>query len=586
MSCTDVSRRKGRSTQEPKDRRGFALEATLLLLVLLGALVGVATAAAAVYTRTSGVDVRAARVAYAAEGAGDQVMSQLDAAMSDGVITPGDITSIATPVISGFTFTQSTNIVGAPTNRIITRGAFAGLYALEQPMRVRIDAADANNNRAAVELGVSVQAVPIFQFGVFYDRDLEINNGPPMTFIGWVHSNRNLYLSSANANYMNQLTAADSVFWSRKDVATRLNGVNIANNASTLVQLDFDSRSHAGATFVARSNLRFNGKLMSRVGGVRPLKLPLPAAMDPRELILPAAGSDTPDIAAVRMANKADLRVVVNLAAGITNANLCTTATFIRAPGRTPLGAACGAVFQFAGDAFLDGREQLRPDVIELDMAALRTFVDADPANRQVSIIYVEFQGRNTAIPGRDYPALRIRNGHTLPNASVPGEPGGMTIVTNAHMYVRGNYNTVTWKPAALIADVTTFLSESWPDAAAPNRVVTSGAVSVFAALLAGNSETPCDVRVCGGAPPYGGGLENFPRFIENWGGVPFNYTGSLVSLFPSAQSGRPWNNGTNYYSPPIRNWGFDTRFRNPLLLPPGTPRLGSVLQISYRNVF
>jgi hypothetical protein len=584
MPCTDVIRRRVAGAKEPNDRRGFALEATLLMLVLLGALVGVATAAAAVYTRTSGVDVRATRVAYAAEGAGDQVMSQLDAAMSDGVITPGDITSIATPVISGFTFNQTTNIVGAPTNRIITRGAFAGLYALEQPMRVRVDATDANNNRAAVELGVSVQAVPIFQFGVFYDRDLEINNGPPMTFIGWVHSNRNLYLSSANANYMNQLTAADSVFWSRKDVATRLTGVNIANNASTLVPLDFDSRSHPGATFVARSNLRFNGKLMSRVGGVRPLKLPLPASMNPRELILPAAGTDTPDIAAVRMANKADLRVIVDL--GTVGTSPCTTATFIRAPGRTPLGASCSAVFQFVPNAFLDGREQLSPDVLELDMAALRTFVNANPADRQVSIIYVEFQGRNTANLLRDYPALRIRNGHTLPDASVPGEPGGMTIVTNAHMYVRGNYNSINWKPAALISDVATFISESWPNTAAPNRAVTSGPVSVFAALLAGNSETPCDVRVCGGTPPYGGGLENFPRFIENWTGVAFNYTGSLVSLFPSGQSGRPWNNGSTYYTPPIRNWSFDTRFRNPMLLPPGTPRLGSVLQISYRNVF
>jgi hypothetical protein len=75
-----------------RDRRGFALESTLLLLVMFGALVGVATAAA-VYTRTSGVDVRGTQVAYATEGAGDQIMSQLDAAMSDSVITPSDITA-------------------------------------------------------------------------------------------------------------------------------------------------------------------------------------------------------------------------------------------------------------------------------------------------------------------------------------------------------------------------------------------------------------------------------------------------------------------------------------------------------------
>ena len=575
-------------------RRGFALESALLLLVLFGALIGVAMAAIAVYTRTSGVDVRATQVAYAAEGAGDQIMAQLDADMADGIITPGDITSLTAPSLPGFTFTQQTQTVGVPVNRIITRGAFAGLYALEQPMSVRVTAEDPTGSRAAIELGVSVQSVPIFQFGVFYDRDLEINNGPPMTFSGWVHSNRSLYLSSANANYMNQITAADSVFWSRKDTPVTLAGVNIANNASVLTPLDFDSRSMPGATFVARSNLRFNGRLMSRVSGVRPLRLPLPGGMDPVELVLPAQGGDTPDVAQVRMANKADLRIVVNLANPLTN--ICAEATFFRSGGRVPLGASCPAILQFARNAFWDGREMKRPDVLELDINALRTFVNTSPSDRQVSIIYVEFQGRDTTIANRDYPAIRIRNGTQLPDPQFAGEPGGLTIVANAAMYVWGDYNTVNWKPAALIADVTNFLSNAWTDAASITypRPRTFATTSVFAALLAGNSETPCDARNCGSPQPYGGGLENFPRFLEDWGGsaagTPFNYTGSLVSLFVSRQSTRPWghtlNGGRAYYNPPVRNWSFETRFRNPMLLPPGTPRLGSVLQIAYRNVF
>jgi hypothetical protein len=592
MSCTRPSRRWLEVNAHLQGlRRGFALEATLLLLVLLGALIGVATAAIAVYTRTSGVDLKASQVSYAAEGAGDQIMAQLDGAMADGIITPGDISALTAPVLDGFTFTQQTQTVGAPVNRTITRGAFAGLYALEQPMSVRIDATDNLNNRAAVELGISVQSVPIFQFGVFYDRDLEINNGPPMTFSGWVHSNRHLYLSSANADYLNQLTAADSVFWSRKDVATTLAGVRIANNTGTLVPLDFDSRSHPGATFTARSNQRFSGRLMSRVSGVRPLRLPLPGAMDPVELVLPARVGDNTDVAQVRMANKADLRIVIDLAT--SNSNVCTSAFFFRGAGRTPLGTGtdCSNVFSFQPDRFYDGRERRRPDVLELNMAALRAWVNVAPADRQVSIIYVEFQNQNVADGNRDYPAIRIRNGQELPLPTTPGEPGGMTIATNAALYVWGNYNSLQWKPAALIADVATFLSNSWTDAGSTTFPRTSASIptTVFAALLAGNSETPCDARVCGGTQPYGGGLENFPRFLENWTGTAFNYTGSLVSLFVSRQSLKRWGhneNGSAYYSPPNRNWNFETRFRNPMLLPPGTPRLGSVLQISYRNVF
>ena len=67
--------------------------------------------------------------------------------------------------------------------------------------------------------------------------------------------------------------------------------------------------------------------------------------------------------------------------------------------------------------------------------------------------------------------------------------------------------------------------------------------------VIAGNSVTPCDAFNCG-PQPYGGGLENFPRFLEDWGGGPggtvFTYRGSLVCLFPSAQSARPWGHALN----------------------------------------
>ncbi|MCC7053770.1 MAG: hypothetical protein IT355_10920 [Gemmatimonadaceae bacterium] len=573
-------------------RRGFALESTLLLIVLFGALIGVATTAIAVYSRTAGVEVRAARVQYAAEGAGDQLMAQLDAAMADGVVSPADITSLTTPTLPGFTFTQSTSYVGGAAMRIITRGAFSGLYALEQPMKVSVTADDAGGNRAAIELGVLVQAVPVFQFGVFAERDLEITNGPPMTFVGWVHSNRNIYLSSANADYMSQVTAADSVFWMRKDTVSRLPGVRIANASGTLMPLDFDSRSHPGAAFVAQSNTVFDGRLMSGESGVRRLQLPLPTGMDPIELIRPALVGDTPEVRGVRMANKADLRIVVNLAAPLTN--VCTEATFVRTGGRAALAGACPGILQFARDAFYDGREMRSPDVLELDVAALRAWVNANVSSRQVNVLYVEFQNRDTLVAGRDYPALRLKNGWELP-AAAPGEVGGMTVSTNSALYVQGDYNTTNWKPASLLGDVATFLSNAWADdsSAVFPRPRTFAATTVYAALLAGNSETPCDAMNCG-TQPYGGGFENFPRFLEDWGGstggTQFQYRGSLVALFTSRQSSRPWGHGLNmgfgYYNPPSRDWAFETRFSDPQFLPPGTPSLGAVVQVSYRSVF
>lgn len=577
-------------------RPGFALESALLLLVLFGTLIGVATAGIAVYARTSGLEVRAARVSAAAEAGGDQIMAQLDADMADGQITLGDITSLTTPSLTGFTFTQQTFFVGNPSNKPITKGKFRGLFSLEQPITVRITADDNGGNRASVELGVVVQSVPLFQFGAFFEGDLEITNGPPMTFAGWIHSNKNVYLSSNNANYLSPVTAADSVFWNRKDFVSSLPGVFIANDAGTLVNLDFDSRSHPGASFVTQSNAKFNGRLMSGASGVTPLRLPLPTGMTPYELIKPAQPGDSPDVSAVRMANKADLRIVVNLAAPL--ANICTEATFVRAPGRQPLGADCPAIFTFTRNAFYDAREMRNPDVLELNVAALRSHVNLNVANRQVNVVYVEFQGMDTTNAARDYPSIRLRNGSELPLPPNATDPGGLTISTNGALYVQGDFNTVNWKPASLIADVATFLSNDWSDAnsAVFPRTQVINPTTVNAALLAGSGVTPCDAYNCGGPQQYSGGLENFPRFLEDWnapgGGAAtaFNYTGSLVSLFPSRMSRLPWghdlNGGSGYYSPPSRNWNFDNRFLNPTLLPPGTPRLGSVSQVSYRSVF
>ena len=69
------------------DRRGFALEATLILLVLMASLAAAAVMGAAMVQRNAGVDYRGTRVNYAAEAGADNVMAQLEVAMIDGIIT-------------------------------------------------------------------------------------------------------------------------------------------------------------------------------------------------------------------------------------------------------------------------------------------------------------------------------------------------------------------------------------------------------------------------------------------------------------------------------------------------------------------
>src|SRR5207247_4159259 len=84
---------------------------------------------------------------------------------------------------------------------------------------------------------------------------------------------------------------------------------------------------------------------------------------------------------------------------------------------------------------------------------------------------------------------------------------------------------------------------------------------TVNAAFLAGIVKTT--------SSSYSGGVENFPRFLENWSGDTLTYNGSMVVLFYSKVATGLWKNTGSYYSPPVRNWTFDVNFLDPRKMPP-----------------
>jgi hypothetical protein len=604
-----------RTTVRTTQRRGFALEAVLMMMVMFSIVILAGLSAVTSLSRSSNSDYRASRATYAAEGGADDLMSQLDAAMQDGIISGEDIASLQTPALPGYSFQQSTTTVGAPVSKIITAGPYAGLYSLNQPIDIRVTARDSSGNKATSVLSVNAQTIPLFQFGVFYEGDLEIAPGAPMTFAGWVHTNGNLYIESASVNFQSQITTPDSVFWQRKDHNERLTGVKINNSAGSGVALDFDSRSLFGAAFVNRSQLKFNGRLMTEAAGVRPLKLPLPVNTPSLAIIQPRDAMDSPIVQNVKMAWKADWYITVDASGtGFRSKDgtaFCNEliASWSRSGGMEfPDNAACRKIFKPVPNAFYDGREDLKPDIVDVFMDSLRLWADASSATRAPRIIYFAF-ANDMQDSTSDYVAIRLRNGAKLPKPAVTTDTGGLTIATNHPMYVLGDYNNdVVWRPAAIMADAITFLSnpynatmtscpsptstQGWCDSQQQSGAAARKAkpATVNAAILAGNSPTTCDWQRSGCASPaYGGGLENFPRFLENWSGVTFTYSGSLVSLFFNQYSKGLWGNTTNggaYYSAPTRNWQFDINFRFPDRLPPGTPSVGTVLQTAYRPIY
>ncbi|MGH7499413.1 MAG: hypothetical protein ACREL3_11255 [Gemmatimonadales bacterium] len=567
------------------DRMGFALEATLIMLILLTMLIGAGLAATMMVQRSASVDYRGARVTYAAESGADHVMSQLESDIQDGAITDPELAALTPPAISGFNVTVSGARVGVPVPKTIASGPYTGLFGLNQQIDITVHADDPQSNRADAIVSVNAQSIPLFQFGVFYEGDLEIHNGPPMTFAGLVHTNGNLYLSSDNTFFQDLITTPKSVFWDREAYADVRPGVWINNAAAVPVNLNFDSRSKPTPNaFRAASQASFDGRLMTSAHGVTALKLPLPAGMAAIELIRPQSGGDTPDVRKVKEAWLSDLYVTVDLNQLATVCAAPGTMQYLPRPGgrQTPA-ASCPLIFTGRPNAFLEGREDIGVDLLDVDVGALENWIAGNYPNRRVDILYITFANMNAGTATRDYPAVRLINGSAL---QYP-----LTVATDAPIYVQGDYNAVGWKPAAILGDAVTFLSAGWNDAAhaafPAGPTASTGEMWVFAAVAAGHSATPCDYQNPGcPGNHYGGGLENFPRFLENWGGVQMHYRGSLVSLFTSQTADLHEWSWRHYYDPPSRDWQFDTRFRDPTQLPPGTPTAATVSQIAFRPVY
>jgi hypothetical protein len=144
----------------------------------------------------------------------------------------------------------------------------------------------------------------------------------------------------------------------------------------------------------------------------------------------------------------------------------------------------------------------------------------------------------------------------------------GLTIASNNPVYTVGNFNSVNKKPASIMSDALTVLSKNWDDTKSTSSYITRGAVetTVNAAFIIGNVNTTLS--------NYNGGLENLPRFLEDWSDIDYNWLGSMVNLWQSVQAKADWGGSGSYYSPPNRNWSYDIDLDDPDNMPPASPNV------------
>jgi Tfp pilus assembly protein PilX len=184
--------------------------------------------------------------------------------------------------------------------------------------------------------------------------------------------------------------------------------------------------------------------------------------------------------------------------------------------------------------------------------------------------------------------AVKLVNGADLIDnldACPGGVTCGLTVAAENPVYIQGDFNcpgcagnvfNTRDVGASVVGDAVTVLSNAWNDVnsfGGPyDLTVRVATTSYYRTAIIGGKGVP--FPELDNVKDFGtdGGVHNFMRELENWGAVNMNYTGSLVCLFTNRQAVGLYKSGGNVYSPPVRNYSFDSNFLDPSLLPPRTP--------------
>lgn len=187
-------------------------------------------------------------------------------------------------------------------------------------------------------------------------------------------------------------------------------------------------------------------------------------------------------------------------------------------------------------------------------------------------------------------------------------DPTGLTIASNQAIYLQGNYNCknldecqkdatsetapdffsrigsaskTTKQPAGILADSLNVLSSNCLTADGLLNCGVSGGkpganhTEINAAFFSGTDIT--------NGSAYSGGLENYPRFHEEWTNKGLLYRGSFVSLYVASHVSGSW--GSQVYGAPNRNWNYDIEFNEFRNLPPLTPNIVYLWQEKFGRV-
>jgi hypothetical protein len=296
--------------------KGIALAIALVALLLMSILIGGLAWLLMSDQKLGGNSADRQRGFYAAEAGLESLTASLESAFNANyALTAADVNLLTqTPPSnipgvqyvtpggsngSGYTISFTPNASGNPASSYstLTTGQYAGLVALSTKYNVAVTAHTAFGSETKLQRQLQTIAIPLFQFGVFSQTDLDFFAEPPFNFGGRVHTNGNLWLAELTGNTLtmsNKVTAAGEIITSNLENGYATSSVfagpiNITTNpgsssyknllAQSPVQSvtgtsnSVNSIGAYNAAFAGMASGMYNGNIGVKETGVKPLNL-------------------------------------------------------------------------------------------------------------------------------------------------------------------------------------------------------------------------------------------------------------------------------------------------------------------------
>ncbi|MGI8889591.1 MAG: hypothetical protein ACR2G0_02255 [Chthoniobacterales bacterium] len=412
---------------------------------------------------------------------------------------------------------------------------------------------DKGNVIARVRRVFQKESLSLWRYAIFYDDDMEIHPGPTMNVTGDVHTNGSLYTGHNTLTLSGKTTYTDT--WS----------IGFMNGDSTHPEKPTSPNWATGLPPAADQEQQPYGVHLDDYHALIDYTTTA-TSLDPyrfqsqASVVVTIDGSNN-----IRVFDKTGALITTNGNGNGNGGRLKTSIINALTTDQNITDKREGAT---------TGNGTIR--LTTLDVSQITAAANSGDLNYKGSfngIIYiVDTSADPNGVTAKR--GIRLVNGGKLPN-------GGLTVASANPVYVQGDYNTGTVpsstpgatpsiqppsnsgdptnptifgydrQPAAVVSDAVTILSNSWQDSSSGTMPAAS-ATTVNAAIVSGNVPT--------GNGYYSGGVENFPRFLENWGGKNFTYYGSMIQLYQSKQGIGRWG-AASVYGAPNRAWYFDTNF-------------------------